>query len=103
MIAVKLNITEEGTLEDFLGVNIDRKADGTIHLTQPQLIDSILHDLRLLEHGVNTKTTPACSSRILKRHTVSPPFDASYNYRSVIGKLNYLERGSRSDISYAVH
>ena len=38
----KLDITEKGTLEDFLGVSIDRKSDGTIHLTQPYLIDNIL-------------------------------------------------------------
>ena len=37
------------------------------------------------------------------RHSQSEPFDKSFDYRSVIGKLNYLERGSRSDISYAVH
>ena len=62
---VNLNITEEVTLEDFLGVNIDRQADGTIHLTQPQLIESILKDLRLLVTGVHMKPTPSCSSRIL--------------------------------------
>ena len=37
----KLDIKEEGTLEDFLGVNIDRKSNGTIHLTQPHLIGNI--------------------------------------------------------------
>ena len=37
------------------------------------------------------------------RHAQSEPFDKSFNYRSVIGKLNYLERGSRNDISYAVY
>ena len=42
----KLNITEEGDLEDFLGVRIERKEDGSVHLTQPQLIDQILKDLR---------------------------------------------------------
>jgi hypothetical protein len=34
----KLNITVEGDIQDFLGVNIERKADGTVHLTQPHLI-----------------------------------------------------------------
>ena len=29
----ELDITEEGTLNDFLGVNIDRKPNGSIHLT----------------------------------------------------------------------
>ena len=103
MRKVNLDITEEGTLEDFLGVNIDRRNDGTIHLTQPLLIDSILKDLNLLGPGVKTRDTPACSSRIFKRHSDSESFDKSFNYRSVIGKMNYLERGSRSDISYAVH
>ena len=37
------------------------------------------------------------------RHQDSENFDKSFDYRSIIGKLNYLERGSRSDISYAVH
>ena len=103
MRKVNLDITEEGTLEDFLGVNIDRRKDGTIHLTQPLLIDSILKDLNLLGPGVKTRDIPACSSRILKQHSDSESFDKSFNYRSVIGKMNYLERGSRSDISYAVH
>ena len=36
-----LELTKEGYLSDFLGVNIDRKADSTIYLMQPQLIDQI--------------------------------------------------------------
>ena len=103
MRRAKLDITIEGTLEDFLGVNIDRKEDGSIHLTQPQLIDSILRDLNLDNDNVKTKSIPACSSKILKKHHDSEPFDKSFNYRSVIGKLNYLERGSRSDIAYITH
>ena len=99
----KLNITIEGDLEDFLGVNIDRKKDGTIHLTQPHLIDQILKELRLEDDNVSTKTIPAACSKLLSRHSDSEPFDNSFNYRSVIGKLNYLERGSRPDIAYIVH
>ena len=45
MRKAKLNITEEGKLEDFLGVNIEQIPDGTIHLTQPHLINQILDDL----------------------------------------------------------
>jgi hypothetical protein len=47
MKRVKLNITVEGGLEDFFGININRCKDGTINLTQPHLIDQILKDLRL--------------------------------------------------------
>ena len=34
MKSTGLELTKEGNLSDFLGVNIDRKADGTIHLMQ---------------------------------------------------------------------
>ena len=59
MHKAKLDITEEGTLEEFLGINIDRKSDDTINLTQPALIDNILGYLSLLGEGDKTKTKPA--------------------------------------------
>ena len=99
----KLNFTIEGNIQDFLGVNIDRKEDGSIHLTQPHLIDQILQDLGMTRQNVKEKEIPAASSRLLSRHTDSEDFDKSFNYRSVIGKLNYLEKGSRSDIAYITH
>ena len=80
MRQARLDVTEEGILEDFMGVNIDRKQDGTIHLTQPHLIDSILQDLNLLGPNIKTKTAPAYPSRILKRHETSVIFDKSFNY-----------------------
>ena len=43
------------------------------------------------------------SSRILSAHPKSDDFDNSFHYRSVIGKANYLEKGTRPDIAYAVH
>jgi hypothetical protein len=33
----KLDIKVEGDIQDFLGINIDWKEDGSIHLTQPHL------------------------------------------------------------------
>lgn len=49
------------------------------------------------------KKTSAKSLHILLRRSNSEPFDNSFNYRSISGKLNHLERGSHSDISYAAH
>lgn len=86
----KLAITVEGDLADFLGVHIDRKSDGTIHLTQPHLIDQILDDLRLKDDNVKPRTTPAASSKLLTRHSKSKQFDNSFNYRSVIGKCQCM-------------
>ena len=95
-----LDITEEGDIQDFLGVNINRKEDGTISLTQPHLIDQIINDLRL--QGAGMKDCPA-QKKILGRYAESQPHDSSFNYRSVLGQLGYLEKGSRPDIAYITH
>jgi hypothetical protein len=98
-----LKITSEGGIEDFLGITIERKSNGTFELTQKHLIDSILQDLGLNKENVTIKTIPAASSKILSKHPESEPFDNHFHYRSVIGKLNYLEKSTRPDIAYAVH
>jgi hypothetical protein len=99
----KLSITVEGDLADFLGVSIDRRSDGTIHLSQPHHIDQILDDLRLKGTNVKSRSTPAASSKLLTRHSESEPFDNSFTYRSLIGDLNYLEKAMCSNIAHAVH
>jgi hypothetical protein len=99
--AAKLNISIEGDIQDFLGVNIERHNDGSITFTQPHLIDKVLEATRLQDG--KEKDTPAAISRILRRHSSSEPFDNSFNYRSVLGMLNYLDKGTRSDIAYATH
>ena len=43
----KFILTTEGDLQDFLGVSIERRGDGTINLPQTQLIDHIVTDLHL--------------------------------------------------------
>ena len=98
-----LDLTDEGTLQDFLGVNIDRTSEGTFHLSQPKLIEQILKDLRLEKDDVTTKKTPAKVKTVLGAHLDSPEFDGHFHYRSVLGKLNYLEKSTRPDIAYAVH
>ena len=88
----KLQITLEGDLADFLGVKIERTSANEIIFTQPHLIDDILNDLGL-QHAKEGKETPAASSRILTRNEHGAVHDKSFHYRSIIGKLNYLEKG----------
>ena len=57
-----LDITIEGELTDYLGVNIDGHDDGTIHLTQPHLIHQILKDLHYNTDDITIKTMPGASS-----------------------------------------
>ena len=63
-------------------------------MTQPHLINSILQDLRLKKGESKCKATPMKSSTILNKSKDSPEFDRSFNYQSVIGKMNYLEKES---------
>ena len=73
-----------------------------INLSQPHLIDQTLTDVRL-SLKAKRRYLPIVSSRILQRCKHAPSFTGHFNYRSIFGKLNFLEKGSRPDIAYAVH
>ena len=81
--AAKLDITDEGDIQDFLGINISIKK-GEIHLAQPHLIDQILKDLRLDGEKVKPKDIPAMASKILTRDLEGEDFDKSFHYRSEV-------------------
>ena len=99
---IGLKITYEDGVEDFLGVNITKQQTGHLHLSQTRLIDAILDDLRL-PADTNTRDVPAATTVKMRADDDGEPFDGHFNYRSVIGKLNFLEKSTRPDISYAVH
>jgi hypothetical protein len=102
-ISERYKIQEEGDICEFLGIEVKRGDDGSLSLRQPQLIDSILEDLQLEGKQVAARTTPSLKTRILHKDTQGEPFDEAFHYRSVIGKLNYLEKSTRPDLSFAVH
>ena len=98
------NITEEGDMCDYLGIKVTKKVDSTITLTQPHLIESILRDLGLDKPNSTTLDTPSLTTKVLSRHLNSSPHEPNhFDYRSVIGKLNFLEKSTRPDIAEAVH
>jgi hypothetical protein len=73
-----------------------------VELTQQHLIDKILEDL-YMDDKTRAKETPAVSAQILQKHATSEDHNNSCDYCLVIGKLNYLEKSSRSDSAYATH
>jgi hypothetical protein len=98
------DITEEGDICDYLGIKFTKEEDNTISLKQPHLIASILKDLGLDKPNSTPADTPALSSKPLTKHLDKRRHDPNhFDYRSVIGKLNYLEKSTRPDISEAVH
>jgi hypothetical protein len=103
MKKVGLNLTVEGDITYFLGVQINRTNEGKFNLTQPHLISDIIRELRLEDDKVTIKSAPGASSKPLTRCLEEPDFDSYFDYRKVIGKLNYLEKCTGLDISCAVH
>jgi hypothetical protein len=92
---------DQGTVNDFLGIRISKDSSTrTITMTQPGLIESIIQDIGFSESS-NLKYTPADS--ILHRDPSNTPRMDPWNYRSIIGKLNFLAQNTRPDISFVVH
>ena len=71
-------------------------------LTQPQLIDSIIKDLHL-QSSSNSKKTPSVMTSLLHKDADGPEMTPELYYRSVIGKLNFLEKSTHPDISISIH
>ena len=72
--------------------------DGTIHLNQPQLINSILNYLHL-QDNTSPQETHTLSTCILHKDADGEDMKPEFHYHSVIGKLNFLEKLTGPNIS----
>jgi hypothetical protein len=73
-------------------MKVIRNEDGSMEWTQPNLVNSILKELGLIEqksaNAATSRTTPANSTVILTSHEEDNDHDNSkFNYRQVIGKM----------------
>ena len=71
-------------------------------MSQPQLIDQLIVDVKF-KNTKNLPDTPTLSTHILQRDENTAPFNKHFHYHSVVGKLNYLEMGTRPDIVYVTY
>ena len=58
---------------------------------------------RTVNQATDVSKCSNTAHKLLSRHPECPDFDQSFNYRRVIGKLLFLEKSTRPDLSYAVH
>ncbi len=94
-------LQDEGDVSAFLGVQITKDTSTkTLHLLQPGLIEQVIKDVGMDKYSKG-KDTPVDS--ILHPDRDGPERVDPWNYRSVIGKLNYIANNTRPDISMAVH
>jgi Reverse transcriptase (RNA-dependent DNA polymerase) len=96
---LKMDLEEESDVAGFLGVLVDRRPDGSIHLLQKGLIQRILDALQI--HHLPPKRTPA-KLGVLSSDPEGDPPNGTFSYASVIGMLGYLQANSRPDLTYAV-
>jgi hypothetical protein len=57
-LQTRFKVSDEGDLMDYLGVNIKKREDGTIKLSQPHLIDQIIEDANF-QGDTKFKSIPA--------------------------------------------
>ena len=96
-----LDLNVEDDVAGFLGVNIDRREDGSIELTQSGLTQRIITALGL-ESTSNTAATPS-ETKALGSDPEGASCQESFSYASVVGMLMYLSNTTRPDLSFAVH
>ena len=86
----KIKLEDQGNPAEYVGINIKKKRDGSYEFTYPGLTQKIMEDVSLVPK-TTPKPIPICAQKLLHHHLDSPPHDESkFQYRSMIGKLNYL-------------
>jgi len=65
-LQAEIEVTNEGPIDEYLGVKVERRGDQSLKLSQPLLI---LHILEVMgfNHHMKGRATPALSSQILSR------------------------------------
>ena len=92
----------QGHINDNLGVNIAKTNDDQYLFTKPFLIDTIINDVDI--GPKQRKPLQMIAHKLLHHHLDTPPHNPlHFNYRSVVGKLNYLAQISQLDICNAAH
>ena len=97
------DITDEGnTVEQYLGVKIDHQGNGSFRMYQRHLISRILKVIPGMEKA-NEHRVPAATSITLTKDSTGKPRQENWNYRSIIGMLNFLVNSTHPELSHAVH
>jgi len=100
-LSTSYQLEDQGNVQDYLGIRITKDPiNKSITMTQPGFIESVLADLNLLSDS-KPKDTPSVGILYPDRDGI--PRQETWNYRSVIGKLNYIAQNTHPDISFAVH
>ena len=91
----------EGSVSEYLGIEIHKTSEGGYQFLQKGLITKILEATKMVD--CNAKSTPTKQDAPLGSDLNGELAKREWNYASVIGMMLYLAANSRPDISFAVH
>lgn len=105
LLRKSFELTDEGDVVDYLGTRFIKHNNGSVELQQQKAIDNCLTHLGmgLDKDNVKQHDTPAEANKILHADPAGSPRKQQWNYRAVVGSLNYIQAMTRPDLSYAVH
>ena len=92
-------LEDEGDINAYLGINVTRPAENKIKLNQPTLIQRIIDSLGLKDQRKHM--TPA--EKVPHEDLDGQDRKLDFNFRSLVGQLNYLTSSARPDIQVATH
>ena len=96
------DLTDEGNLNEYLGIKIEKQKDGSRILTQPLLMRRILIAVGINPKRRSTKKRRTPAIRVLQKDEGGHERRYKWDYQSVVGMLNFLTRSTRPDIAFAV-
>ena len=109
-LAAEWDVTDEGPMEDLLGIEVDYNDDGSIKLHQRKYIEKVVN--RFLPNGpigkAQSNSLPYSSDFVshvnesLSQHDVAYP-ELVTELQSRVGCLMYAATSTRPDIAYPVH
>lgn len=94
-------ITDEENMEEYLGIKLEHTGD-SIRMSQPLLIERIIDAVPGMRKA-NPVKYPALPSVILTKDENGNIRREHWNYRSLIGMLNFLTNSSHPELAFAVH
>ena len=99
-------LTDKGDINKFLGIEINQLYDKIFKIFQPYLTDRIISFLKIdaNDHKVetNTKSTPVGKPLLHKDISVNPRKE-TWNYRTAVGMMTYLQGKFQPEMSMDVH
>jgi len=97
----EFNLTCDGDVGAFLGIQFTRVSNNQLTLTQPGLISKIVKECGL-DAESKRHNTPAVT-KLISKDSSGPQREHAWNYRMIVGMLTYLSMSSRPDIAFAVN